>query len=52
MPKPKEADGVLKGVVLKVDGFGNLMTNFRAEDLAPDVDGEGRDSIAGGDVIR
>ncbi len=33
MPKPKEADGLLKGVVLKVDAFGNLMTNFRPEDL-------------------
>src|SRR5208282_407885 len=36
MPKPKEAEGALKGVVLKVDGFGNLITNFRAEDLAPE----------------
>jgi len=35
MPKPKEADGEWKGVVLKVDAFGNLLTNFRAEDLAP-----------------
>jgi S-adenosylmethionine hydrolase len=34
MPKPKEADGAWKGVVLKVDAFGNLLTNFRAEDLA------------------
>jgi S-adenosyl-L-methionine hydrolase (adenosine-forming) len=33
LPKPKESDGVMKGVVLKVDGFGNLITNFRAEDL-------------------
>jgi hypothetical protein len=33
MPKPKEADGSWKGVVLKVDAFGNLLTNFRAEDL-------------------
>lgn len=33
MPRPKEADGGLKGVVLKVDSFGNLITNFRAEDL-------------------
>jgi len=33
MPRPKEADGLLKGVVLKVDAFGNLITNFRAEDL-------------------
>src|SRR5580700_5106996 len=33
LPKPKESDGVMKGVVLKVDGFGNLITNFRPEDL-------------------
>ena len=33
LPRPKESDGLLKGVVLKVDGFGNLITNFRAEDL-------------------
>lgn len=33
MPKPKPADGALKGVVLRVDSFGNLVTNFRSEDL-------------------
>jgi S-adenosylmethionine hydrolase len=33
MPRPKEADGALKGVVLKVDSFGNLITNLHAEDL-------------------
>lgn len=33
LPKPKEAEGGLKGVVLKVDSFGNLLTNFRPEDL-------------------
>ena len=33
LPRPKESDGLLKGVVLKVDAFGNLITNFRAEDL-------------------
>jgi len=33
MPKPKVADGLVKGVILKVDGFGNLITNLRAEDL-------------------
>ena len=36
LPKPKEADGQLKGVVLKVDSFGNLITNFRTEDLPPE----------------
>lgn len=33
LPKPKEADGGMKGVILRVDSFGNLMTNFRTEDL-------------------
>jgi hypothetical protein len=36
MPRPKESNGLLKGVVLKVDAFGNLITNFRAEDLTPE----------------
>ena len=33
LPRPKEADGALKGVVLRTDSFGNLITNFRQEDL-------------------
>jgi hypothetical protein len=33
MPKPKAADGLMKGVVLRVDSFGNIITNFRAQDL-------------------
>lgn len=33
LPRPKAAEGVTKGVVLRVDSFGNLITNFRAEDL-------------------
>jgi S-adenosyl-L-methionine hydrolase (adenosine-forming) len=33
MPKPKSTEGVVKGIVLRVDSFGNLITNFRAEDL-------------------
>jgi S-adenosylmethionine hydrolase len=33
MPKPKAGEGGLKGVVLRVASFGNLVTNFRAEDL-------------------
>ena len=33
MPKPKVADGTVKGVILRVDSFGNLITNFRPEDL-------------------
>ena len=33
MPKPKAADGGVKGVVLRVDSFGNVVTNFRPADL-------------------
>jgi S-adenosyl-L-methionine hydrolase (adenosine-forming) len=33
MPKAKAGGGFIKGVVLRVDGFGNIITNFRAEDL-------------------
>jgi S-adenosyl-L-methionine hydrolase (adenosine-forming) len=33
MPKPKSAGQVVKGVVLRVDAFGNLMTNLRTEDI-------------------
>ncbi len=33
LPRPKETDGVVKGAVLRADTFGNLITNFRVEDL-------------------
>lgn len=33
LPRPKEAGSSKKGLVLRVDAFGNLVTNFTAEDL-------------------
>jgi S-adenosyl-L-methionine hydrolase (adenosine-forming) len=33
LPKPKAAGNGMKGVVLRADNFGNLLTNFTAEDL-------------------
>jgi S-adenosylmethionine hydrolase len=33
MPKPKSAGQAIKGVVLRVDVYGNLMTNLTAEDI-------------------
>jgi S-adenosyl-L-methionine hydrolase (adenosine-forming) len=33
LPRPKETDGVVKGVILRADAFGNLITNLRQEDL-------------------
>ncbi len=35
MPTPKATDNILKGLVLKVDKFGNLITNITAADIAP-----------------
>ena len=33
LPKPKAVGSSLKGIVLRIDTFGNLMTNFAAEEL-------------------
>ena len=33
LPRPKGTDGLVKGIVMRVDAFGNLMTNFKPEDL-------------------
>lgn len=33
LPRPKTANGVANGIVMRVDAFGNLMTNFKPEDL-------------------
>jgi len=35
MPKAKSTEQAVKGVVLRVDAFGNLMTNLTAEDIPP-----------------
>ena len=42
LPRPKAANGVLKGIVLRVDTFGNLVTNFRPEDLSGDAQQSGK----------
>jgi S-adenosyl-L-methionine hydrolase (adenosine-forming) len=33
LPKPKAADGLVTGTILRADHFGNLLTNFKPEDL-------------------
>jgi S-adenosyl-L-methionine hydrolase (adenosine-forming) len=40
LPKPKPDGKTIRGVILRVDHFGNLMTNFTPEN-APDVFAEG-----------
>ena len=54
LPRVKPDGAALKGVVLRVDAFGNLMTNFTAEDLpaATTADGKLRLEIAGKRVER
>lgn len=37
LPKPKQENGVTKGVVMRIDSFGNLLTNFRPEHLPGDA---------------
>jgi len=46
LPRPKTEGSVKKGVVLRVDHFGNLMTNFTLEDLPPAVVSSGRINLA------
>ena len=53
VPKAKPAGQTVKGVVLRVDAFGNLMTNLTAEDIPATVVESGSIKIAvGGKEIR
>jgi S-adenosyl-L-methionine hydrolase (adenosine-forming) len=42
LPKPQPANQGIKGVVLRVDHFGNLMTNFKLDDLPETMVTEGK----------
>jgi S-adenosylmethionine hydrolase len=54
LPKPKSADGQLKGVVLRVDNFGNLVTNFLPAELPEGLlkDGALKVQVNGKEVTR
>jgi S-adenosylmethionine hydrolase len=41
LPRPKASNGMAKGVVMRVDTYGNLVTNFRSEDLPESAQGGG-----------
>jgi S-adenosylmethionine hydrolase len=41
LPRPKPGAAGVQGLVLKVDPFGNLVTNFRAEDLSKEAQNGG-----------
>jgi len=48
IPKPKAAGDTMKGIVLRVDQFGNLITNFKAEDVPALASGNGKCTIKAG----
>jgi hypothetical protein len=52
MPKPKVAGSTIKGVVLKVDNFGNLITNLTPEDVPQVVAGANFKITAGSREIE
>jgi S-adenosyl-L-methionine hydrolase (adenosine-forming) len=53
IPRAKPDGATLKGVVLRVDIFGNLMTNFTAEDLPQGTAAEGKIKLkVGGKAVR
>ncbi len=54
IPKPKSAEGQLKGIVLRVDTFGNLVTNFVPEELPEGLlkDGALKMQVNGKEVSR
>jgi S-adenosylmethionine hydrolase len=45
LPKPKTAGNIVKGAVLRVDHFGNLITNITAEDVPALVAADGKFTI-------
>ena len=54
MPKAKSSGQAVKGIVLRVDAFGNLMTNLTAEDIPVDSlsDGVIKLTVNGKEVLR
>jgi S-adenosylmethionine hydrolase len=50
MPKPKVSGNTVKGVVLRVDQFGNLVTNLTAEDVPALVAADAKFTIRAGNA--
>jgi len=53
LPRPKAAGSTKKGLVLRVDAFGNLVTNFTAEDLPQGAGANGKINLqVGGKTVE
>jgi hypothetical protein len=50
MPRPKTTGNTIKAVVLRVDQFGNLITNMRAEDVPAFASADGKFTIRAGNA--
>lgn len=50
IPKPKAAGNSLKGIVLRTDAFGNLMTNFTVKDVPALTAADGKFTIRAGNA--
>ena len=50
IPKPKASGNTVKGIVLRVDHFGNLVTNFTAEDVPALASADGKFTIRAGNA--
>jgi S-adenosyl-L-methionine hydrolase (adenosine-forming) len=51
LPRPKAAGNTVRGVVLRVDQFGNLMTNVRVEDIPALAALQGSCTIKAGSAV-
>ena len=50
IPKPKASGNTIKGIVLRVDQFGNLITNFKQDDVPALAAGNGKCTIKAGNA--
>jgi len=51
IPKPKAAGNTVKGVVLRIDRFGNVVTNLTVEDVPALVAADGKFTIKAGNAV-
>jgi len=51
IPKPKTSGNTIRGVVLRVDQFGNLITNLRVEDVPALASTDGKCTIKAGSAV-
>jgi S-adenosyl-L-methionine hydrolase (adenosine-forming) len=51
IPKPKTAGNTVKGIVLRVDHFGNAVTNITPQDVPALAGGDGKFTIRAGNAV-